>query len=386
MIPIESTVTLENAAGRRLAAGEPWFSERDCIGRIPRMAGIARVLDKRGAFLASAFISPGGRYLLRVITREDVPIDRSFWQQRIRAANERRRRLFEVTDAYRLVFSEADGIPSVVIDRFNDLIALQITSAGAESIQQELVELLAAEFAPAGIIEKNAIAARKAEGLPLQEGLLFGGKSATEVREADQRFEVDVLTGQKSGAYLDYRGFRLKAREFASGNCLDAFCYQGWFACQIASKAKRVVAVDASADALAAAGRNARLNGHPNIECVKADAFAYVEGHNERFDFIHLDPPAMVREHAKLGAAQHGYRKLLAGAVSVLNANGVLMVSSCSHKFSERMLEEVTLEAIAAANRTGEILWRGIQDIDHPVLRGLPESLYLKALAVRLPA
>lgn len=384
MIPIASTVTLENAAAKRLLAGALWFSARDCIGRVPRMAGIARVLDKRGAFLASAFTSPKGRYLLRVITRDDVPIDRSFWLQRIRAANDRRRRLLEVTDAYRMVFSEADGIPSVVIDRFNDVIALQLSSAGAESIKQELVELLAAEFAPAGICEKNDLAARKAEGLPLHEGLLFGDGSATEVREGDQRFEVDVLAGQKSGAYLDYRRFRLQAREFVKGNCLDAFCYQGWFACQIASKAKRVVAVDASADALAAAGRNARLNGHANIECVKADAFAYCEDLKERFDFIHLDPPAMVREHAKLGVAERAYRKLLAGALRALNPEGVLMVSSCSHKFSERMLEAAALGAIAEAGRAGEILWRGIQDSDHPVLRGLPESLYLKALAARV--
>lgn len=385
MIAILQTVTLENAAAKRLLDGALWFSGRDCIGRIPRVAGVTRVLDKRGTFLASAFLSPRGRYLLRVITRDDVPIERGFWRERITRADERRQRLRELTDAYRMVSSEADGIPSVVIDRYNDVFSLQVTSAGAEAIREELAVLLAAEFSPAGIVEKDDLEARRAEGLPLREGLLYGKKSATEVREGDQRFHVDVLSGQKSGAYLDYRGFRLKAREFARGNCLDAFCYQGWFACQIAGRAERVVAVDASADALAAAERNARLNGHANIACVKADAFAYCEDLAERFDFIHLDPPAMVREHARIEVARRAYRKLLAGALRALNANGVLMVSSCSHKFSERMLQEVTLEATAAAKRTGEVLWRGVQDFDHPVLRGLPESLYLKALAVRVP-
>ncbi len=384
MNSVHSIVTLENAAARRLAGGSLWFSERDVIGRTPRIAGIARVIDKRKRFLASAFLSPGSRYFLRVITRDDVPIDRAFWRERILAADERRNRMREITDAYRVVFSESDGIPSVVIDRYNDIFAIQITSSGAETVKDELVEILVELFSPVSIVEKNAIAARTAEGLARTEGMIVGGKSRTIVREADQLFEVDVLAGQKTGAYLDYRGFRIKARELARGDCLDAFCYQGWFSCHIARTARRIVAVDASADALRAAGVNAALGKHRNIEFVRADAFEYLAGCEQRFDFIHIDPPAMAKEHAKLAAAIHGYSKLAAGALRILNDNGILMISSCSHKISERILEETVLSSVAKSGRRAEVLWRGIQDADHPVMRGLPESLYLKALAVRI--
>lgn len=384
MIAIFQTVTLENEPARRLVAGKPWFSERDCVGRIPRMPGIAQMLDKKGRFLAQAFCSPGSRYFLRVITREHCTIDQVFWRDRIRQAHERRRRLFEQTNAYRMVFSESDGMPSIVIDRFQDLMALQITSSGAETIKAELVEILQNEWQPRAIIEKHEIAARAAEGLPQSTSFLLGEQGSTEIFELDQRFHVDVLSGQKTGAYLDYRAFRIKAREFAHGRCLDAFCYQGWFSCHIASHAERVLAIDASADALAMVEQNAMRNGHCNIEPIRADAFEYVAALEGSFDFIHLDPPAMVKEHARIAAAQQGYRKLLAGALRVLNPNGILMVSSCSHKFSERLLEEVTLDVVRKAGRSGEVIWRGIQDIDHPVMKGVPELLYLKALALRV--
>jgi 23S rRNA (cytosine1962-C5)-methyltransferase len=380
------SIIIDNAAARRLERGAYWLSERDVVGCAPRLPGIARVLDRRRRFLAMAFCSPGSRQFLRVIAWEECPIDRAFWEERVRRADERRRQLAAETDAYRVVYSEADGIPGVVIDRYNDLLAFQITAAGAESIKAELVAILIDAFHPAAIIEKDDLAVRQTEGLPLVERVVYGSKSQTLVREGECRFEVDVLAGQKTGAYLDYRAFRLKAREFAQGDCLDAFCYQGWFACQIAQGVHRVVAIDSSEAALDAARRNAMLNGRTNIEFVRRDAFEHLAAHDQRFDFIHLDPPAMAKERGAMAAAVRGYRKLVGHALAHLNDRGVLMVSSCSHKISERILEEAVLEVITKAGRGGTVLWRGIQDCDHPVVRGLPESLYLKAIAVRVAA
>jgi 23S rRNA (cytosine1962-C5)-methyltransferase len=259
-----------------------------------------------------------------------------------------------------------------------------VTCAGAETIRELLLALLEEEFEPASILEKDDIAARDAEGLPRAERIIAGERARTIVREGERRFDVDVLAGQKTGAYLDYRAFRLKAREFARGRCLDAFCYQGWFACQIAGKGAHVVAIDASAAALEAAVRNAELNGIKDIEWRRGDAFELLESCEGAFDFVHLDPPAMAREQRHLPQAVRGYAKLLRAALALLAEGGVVMVSACSQRITERILEEAVRDAVARAGRTGEVLWRGVQDLDHPVRRGLPESLYLKALAVRV--
>lgn len=378
-----SSLIITNDAARRLAAGELWFAARDVVGRRATLPGIATLLDRRRRFVARAFSSPGSRFLLRVITTSEEAIDREFWRRRIRRAFERRRGLAPTTDAFRVVHAEADGIPGVVIDKYNDVWAIQVSAAGAETVAGDLEEIIVQDFGPAAIVEKNGIAARREEGLPTAQRLAWGTKTSSFVQEGDQRFEVDVLAGQKTGAYLDYRAFRLMAREFARGRCLDAFSYQGWFSCQIAARADAVVAVEASADAMAMARENARSNGHPNIECIRADAFEYLQGCSETFSFIHLDPPPFAKGRAALGAAIAGYRRLLKEAWRLLDSRGVLMVSACSHAITERLLEEVVLGSMVKAGRSGEVVFRGIQDVDHPVLRGFPESLYLKAIAVR---
>jgi 23S rRNA (cytosine1962-C5)-methyltransferase len=381
---VTSTVTISNAAARRLQAGALWFSEREAIGRTPIFPGIASVFDARGSFLARAFVSPGSRYFLRVIAREDRAIDAAFFRERIEAANRRRAKLSEITDAYRVVHAESDGLPSIVVDRYADVCSLQITSPGAETMREQIVRALVGIFEPASIILKAESAMRRAERLPTDDAFLLGSKATALVREGDQRFEVDVLTGQKTGAYLDYRSIRRAAKEMARGRCLDAFCYQGWLSCQIASKAERVVAVDASQAALDAARRNAVLNGRSNIDFVRADAFDFLTRCNDRFDFVHVDPPAMAKERAHLHTAIAAYRKLAAAGINLLDAGGTLLISSCSHKITERMLEEVALDALNKSGRNGKIVWRGIQDIDHPILRGFPESLYLKAVTIEI--
>lgn len=378
-----SSLIITNDAAARCARGERWLSARDVVGRRPTFPGIATILDRRRRFVAMAFSSPGSRCFLRVITTSEEAIDRAFWRRRVRRAFERREGLAPTTNAFRVVHAEADGIPGVVIDKYNDVWAIQVSAAGAETVAGDLCEIIVQDFGPAALVEKNDIPVRREEGLPTAQRLAWGTKGRSLVREGDQRFDVDVLAGQKTGAYLDYRAFRLRARAFARGRCLDAFSYQGWFSCQIAPRADAVVAVDASADAVAAARENALRNGHANIECVRADAFEYLQGCSETFSFIHLDPPPFAKGRASLGAAIAGYRRLLKEAWRLLDSRGVLMVSACSHAITERILEEVVLTSMARAGRSGEVVFRGIQDVDHPVLRGFPESLYLKAIAVR---
>lgn len=379
-----SSLVITNEAARRVAKGDPWFYDDDVVGRMHRLPSIVRLLDKRRRFVGQAFCSPGSRPYLRLIATSDETIDRQFWRRRIRAAFDRRAPLFGVTDAFRVVHAEADRIPAVVIDKFGDVWSMQVTASGAEAIKGLLAEIIVEEFAPATIIEKNSCSARSREGLSTIDRIAYGEQGIAVIREKGERFEVNVLLGQKTGAYLDYRAIRFKGGEFAFGRCLDAFCYQGWFACHAAGSAKSVVAVDSSAPAIEAAKRNAELNGHSNISFVKDDVFDYLEGQRKTFDFIHLDPPSFAKGGGSAASARAGYRRLLASALKLLAAGGTVMVSSCSHAVTERILEEALTEALKRAGRGGEIIFRGRQDADHPVLKGHPESLYLKAIAAKM--
>jgi len=364
------SIIIDNSAARKVKAGEVWLPEAAVVGRRPKIPGIVRLLDRRRGFVALSFVSPSSQHYLRVIGTEDRIADRAFWKERFEKALARRSRLLELTDAYRVVFGESDGIPSVIVDRYADVVSLQIGCEGAKAVRRDIMEIIEELLAPRAIVED-------------MEKIVKGGDARATVREADQRFEVDVLSGQKTGAYLDYRSVRLAAKEFAKGACLDAFCYQGWFSCQIAGAAANVVSVDSSQPALDVAAQNAKMNGHRNIEFIRSDAFDYLKACDRTFDFIHMDPPAMAKRRQDVPSAIRKYERAVSDAVALLGPGSVLMISACSQKITERMLGEVIAEASKKSGRRAEIVWEGIQDIDHPVMRGHPESLYLKAKAAR---
>ncbi len=378
------SVTISSKAAKSVGAGAYWLSEKDVCGWKTTVAGIARVCDKRGNFVAMAFASPHSRYFLRIITVKDEAISRDFWRSRIRKAFAKRRALLADTNAVRVVYSEADEMPSVIIDLFNDVAAIQITSAGAESAKEDIIGALIDELNPVSVIEKNDCAQRLLEELSTADKIAFGEKTKAEVFELDQKFDVDVIQGQKTGAYLDYRSIRFAARRLANGRALDLCCYQGWISCHIASACDKIIAVDASKETISFAQRNANRNGHQNITFTAADALDFIKNCKEKFDFIHIDPPAMAKKHADLNPALAAYKKLVSFAARAANDGAIFMISSCSHRISERILEETVLSAINKSRRKCEIIWRGIQDKDHPVAKRLPESLYLKAVAVKL--
>jgi 23S rRNA (cytosine1962-C5)-methyltransferase len=383
MASMITSVTLDTKAKKALLNGGLWFGRGDIIGRRPNLPGIAVVYDKQKNPLGTAFLSPGSAYFLRLFSRRIEKADRSFWRERMLKAYKRRAQLFDVTDAFRVVYGEADGMPSVIVDKYNDIWSFQITSAGAETIRNDIISIIEEEFSPASIIEKDDIAIREKDGLARCERVVFGTKTKALVKEADQVFEVGVLSGQKTGAYLDYRKIRLMAKEVARGKCLDAFSYQGWFSCQIAGGATEVIGVDSSATATAAARENAERNGHKNCEFIKSDVFDYLERSGGKFDFVHLDPPSFSKGGGSVRQAMQGYKKLIALAVPRLKKDGTMIVSSCSHAVTERLLEEAISAAMSKAGRRCKVLFRAMQDADHPVVRGHSESLYLKAIAIR---
>ena len=355
--------------------GFPWISSLDVVGRKSNVPCIVDLFDKKRQFVAMAFCSPNSKIYLRIFSRKKTDLNGLFWKKKIEEALQRREGIEEVTNAYRIVYAESDFLPSMIIDKYNDIISFQITSAGGELVKEDIMKVILEIFSPVSIIEKNKGGFRKEEGLPLIEKVVFGEKEITRIREGDKEFEVNIVTGQKTGGYLDYRRFRLKMKEWARGKCLDAFCYQGWVACHLADVAKKVVAIDISEGAMDSAKNNARINNIHNVEFVVADVFEYLAACQEKFDFIHLDPPSFVKDRQSLAGARVGYKKLFKLACKLLNSNGIIFLSSCSHQISERMLEEVT--------KGGEVMYRGIQDRDHPLLKGFSQSLYLKGIAVK---
>ena len=375
---------MANSGVSKVGAGAIWLTARDISGRLPPHPCIAYLVDKRGRVHATAFVSNAGGIPVRVIEPKKVTADKEFWRRRIMCAYERRAELSKETNAFRVVSSESDGTPSVTIDKYNDIWAVQTTSAGAETIKGDIIDIIIDEFKPASIIEKNDVVSRTADGLVRREFVCFGTNTATEIREGTERFMVDVLGGQKTGAYLDYRSIRKKGAGAISGRVLDAFCYQGWFACQAAANAKEVVAVDSSESAIDAARVNGERNAHNNIKFICADVFKYLESTEEMFDAIHLDPPSFVRSRQKLTVAIMGYKKLLSAALKRLETGGTLIVSSCSHHISERILEDVVTESVKKGGREAKVLFRAVQDIDHPLKKGFAEALYLKAIAVKI--
>lgn len=379
-----TTITISNGAAARIASGELWFSESDCIGRKPRMPAIVQLVDRRHKIHGMALLSPDSRYYLRIFSNRDEDVNKEFWRARILNAHKRRAKLFPITDAYRIVNGESDGIPTVVIERYNDIYSLQIQSSGAELIKQDICDIIREEFSPRAIVLKGGSGLKGDPSLQSKDGILFGDLSSAVIREGAQNFAVDLVTGQKSGAFLDYRAFRLKGRELARGRSLDGFCYQGWFACQIADRAERVIAIDSSKGAIAAAKRNGEINSKDNIDFVTADLFDWLRSSSERFDFIHLDPPSFAKGGASRDAAVRGYRKLIADALPLLNSGGIFFISSCAHAITERILEETTVDMISKTHRSCDVIYRGIQDCDHPVIKGHAPSLYLKAIALKV--
>lgn len=367
------TVIINARAAKRLQAGYPWVPDNDITSRKFDIAGLVAILDNKGKILGQGFYSPESKVKLRFLTNQKKEITPDLFAERIKRAEKRRALFKNITNAYRVVFAESDFLPSIVIDRFNDIFAIQFNSDAARLYRDTILKIVVDQFHPASVIEKD----KKAE-------ILYGKKVETEIFEATQHFEVNVLKGQKTGAYLDYRNFRLKGAEICEGKALDLFCYNGWFSCHVAKKATSVIGVDSSHDAILAAGQNAKINAHKNVKFIESDCFDFLKNCQEKFDFIHLDPPPFAKERANLQPAIIGYKKLTDAALKLLNNNGILFISSCSRQITEGILEKVVDESLKKGGRKYNVVFRGIQDGDHPVLKGFPESLYLKAMAVKV--
>jgi 23S rRNA (cytosine1962-C5)-methyltransferase len=385
----------------RLQAGHVWVYRSDIVSAdgIPP-GSVVLVSDHRGKPLGTALYSSSSQIAIRVLSHDPIADLSGLLRQRIAAAIAYRESIVRNTDAYRLVFSEADFLPGLIVDRYHDILSLQILTQAmdADQVRQPILAELTARLHPASIIERVDPRVRELETLPPRpSGPLQGEKTSTTFAMNGIQFHYDALEGQKTGAFLDQRENYAAAALYAHGEALDVFCYQGGFALHLAPHCSQVTGVDSSRPALEVADQNAALNqsllgsneiGSNEIEWIEANAFDLLKDYSSptrpnearRYDTIVLDPPAFARTKRDLDAALRGYKELNLRALKMLRPGGILVTCSCSYHISQSNFLEMLASAALDAHRTLRLLEVRTQSKDHPILLNIPETAYLKCV------
>lgn len=386
----EPSVTISARGADRLQARHPWVYRSDITDATEVPPGaLVRVKDHRGKFLGSALYSSSSQIAIRMISHGSVDDLPGLVAERIRAAIAYRKDLVAETDAYRIVFSEADFLPGLIVDRYNDVISVQILTQAMDAAgpREAVLETLKEDLQPAGIVERVDARVRELEQLPaLPSGLLWGEKSATAVRMNEVSFHYDGLEGQKTGAFLDQRENYAAAARYAHGEALDAFCYQGGFALHLAAKCSSVTGVDSSRPALEMAEKNAGLNGR-EVEWIEGNAFDLLREYSaggRQYDTVILDPPAFAKSKRDLDKALGGYKELNLRAMKMLRPGGILVTCSCSFHVGPADFLKVVADAAQDAHKDLRVVENRGAAKDHPVLLNVPETNYLQCLILHV--
>jgi len=405
-------VSIIARGAKRIRNGHLWVYRSDVVNPEGVAGGaIVRVVDQAHNFVGQAFFSDASEIALRFLTTHEETIDREWWRLHLRACAVLRSRIAADTNAYRLVYSEGELLPSLIIDKYDDVFVIQTLSQGSEQVKATIAELLIEEFKPDAIVERNDARVRQLEGLELRSGVMYVsepgavatgslhssrvedpvatalGSDTIEINQHGVRFLVSPLGSQKTGAFLDQRENYLAAKRVAHGRALDCFTFKGGFALHIAEECDSVLGIDISEDAITGARRNAELNETSNVEFRAAnvfDALREFEAAGEKFDTIILDPPAFAKNRASVKSAARGYKEINLRALKLLNPGGVLVTCTCSYHMPEEMFLEVVAAATLDARRRLQIVEVRGQSSDHPVLIGVPETHYLKCVIARV--
>lgn len=404
-----SNVYVTQKGAKRARFGHLWIYKSD-VSRIDEtVAGgdVVTVFDESKNFIGKAFYSDSSEITLRLVTTRNEEINRDFWRERISRAVKRREKIYDdfsiekatdktssskaetlQTNARRLIYSEGDLIPSLIVDDYNGTFVLQTLSQGTDKLKNDFVEILVEEFKPRAIIERNDVKVRMRETLPLTKGVLYGdANDEIVIRQDGIKFFLSPLGGQKTGSFLDQRENHLAMRDYAFGRGLDCFTFNGGFALNMARVCDSVTALDISEDAINLAKRNADLNKVSNVEFQVAnvfDALREFETRGEKFDTIVLDPPAFVKNRAALKSAVRGYKEINLRALKLLTPGGILATCSCSFHFSEEIFLQTVEQAARDAKRLVHLVEKRMQAQDHPILLGVPETYYLKCFILRV--
>ena len=381
-----------NARGvARLRAGHVWVYRSDLVSADGIAPGaLVRVMDERGRSQGTALYSSTSQIAVRMLSSGPVEDLSALIRKRLLAAIRYREGVVSETDARRLVFSEGDFLPGLIVDRYNDVLTVQvlIQAMDGEAARQAVVATLTEQLSPAGIVERVEGRVRELERLaPKSNALLAGEKTDTVFTMNGVRFQYRGLEGQKTGAFLDQRENYAAAARYAHGEALDVFCYQGGFSLHLAGRCSQVTGVDSSRAALEMAEQNAALNQPAHeIEWIEGNAFDLLKDYSageRRYDTIVLDPPAFARSRKTLETALRGYKELNLRALKMLRPGGVLVTCSCSYHVSEGDFLETVASAALDARRAVRLIEKRGQARDHPVLVGVPETSYLKCLILQ---
>lgn len=380
---------------KSLLRRHPWiFSGAvEKIQDSPQAGDTVEIVSSKGVFLAHAAFSPHSQIVARVWDwQEQGRIDAGFFRSRLARAIEMRKNLIQDTDALRLVYSESDGLPGLIVDCYGDTLVLQALSAGAERWRETCADILIELTGAARVFERSDAEVRQLEGLPPRMGVLCGSppSEVIKIREGRLQFQVNVQAGQKTGFYLDQRSNRAHIGELAEGKeVLDCFCYSGGFSVHaLAGGAKSVMSVDASADALTLARQNLELNqlARKNAELQEGDVFEVLRtlrDQSKRFDLIILDPPKFAPTAKFSERAARGYKDINLLAFKLLRPGGLLATFSCSGGISAELFQKIVAGAALDAGVNAQIVEQFAAAPDHPVVLNFPEGAYLKGLLCR---
>lgn len=384
-------VILKPKEDRRLRDGHPWVyaNEVERIEGEGRNGDLAVVCDHAGRFIGKGYLNHLSKILVRIFIRDDSEPGKELFKARIAAADEYRRRL-GYDNCYRVVFGEADDLPALIVDKYADVLCVQILSLGMDLRRDWIVESLVELFHPRGIYERSDAAVRAKEGLPQRKGPLYGEFDLRVVIEENGlRMIADLENGQKTGYFLDQKANRLALRRYTGRRVLDCFCNVGGFALNAAAAgAEEVTAADVSRRALDDVMENARLNGLDGVirtEC--ADVFELLrtyKSEGRRFDTVVLDPPAFCKTAADVPAATRGYKDINILGMKLVEPGGFLVTSSCSHYMTAVLFEKMLREAARESGRRVRLVEIRTQGADHPALFGAEETAYLKFYVLQI--
>ena len=381
-------ITLKKNADRRVRRGHLWvFSNEIAKPAITEIepGSVHELCDAAGEFIGTVYANPSSLIAARILSHKKIPIDTSFFRQRIEEALELRKGLCADREAYRVVFSESDFVPGLVVDRYGPYLVVQSLTAGIDSHIEEIAEALQEVMAPEGMYLRNDAPFRSLEGLPEEKRTLRGSvPEEVTFTSAGLKMLVDIPNGQKTGFFLDQETNRLLVRSYVpeGARVLDLFCYTGaWGLHALAAGASEVVAVDTSRGALGVATATADLNGFADrFYPVRDSAVDFLKKNTSPWDAIVLDPPAFIKSRSLLKEGIKGYIDVNRRAIGRLRSGGMLITCSCSHHLSHQDFESLLHSAARQAGKELRILDVRGQGPDHPVLLAMPETRYLKVI------
>ncbi len=372
----------------RIFHGHDWVYSSEILKTFgnPQPGEVITMKDYRDRPLGSAIYNPTSQIVARRISRRKQKLDSEFFERRLRQAIALRNDSDIDPKLCRLVWSESDALPGIVVDRYADHLVLQTLTLAMEQRKQIIIDALIKLLAPKSIILRNDSPMLKAEGIQPSIEMVYGENPGPFIVTANGiQFEIDLLDGQKTGLYLDQLQAHAEIMKLAKGKrVLDCFCNQGGFAlaCAMAG-AESVTAVDISESAIEATKRNAELNG-VEINAIKQNAFDYLKNCEETYDLIILDPPSFTRNKKTLNDAMRGYKEIHLRAMKLLNKNGIFSTYCCSHHASRELFLKNVVSASVDAKRTIRLICNHGQRLDHPILPAIPETEYLKGFTFQL--